>query len=1469
MLMVAEMAALAVGVALLGPIGGALLAGAVGLVGNLLVNALVGPPKPQGSAYLTRPPAFTISGGTNVAAPLSPIPKIYGTRQISPELAGSPYIEQIGENQFLRMLFLLGYGPLDINTVKIQNTDIEAFKSLQWEWRAGFPDDEPVQLYPGSVVTQSLNIQLSQGHLGNPPTLFGWQQQTSGTGADELAVWISFPAGFDAYGKSDGIPVPIQAHIQIQWRLTGTSGAWNVEPQIVFHKGSPGDTFISHSWKVPRGQYDVQVQIAKVVIYKNDWSNAYTAAGYWTELDTIRDQPPVTMSGLSLLAIRIRASGQLNGVINSMQMIASSILPDYNPSNGLWNDRAGGWTYDYDNQGAGASEYNLDAPNAHTTYATTGKNWLPDQPATPNADGSTVTFNFQLAAPVQPSSVIVSVGTKSSVSSGRGSKKKRAQVTVLPFIMDDGNGNIIGPEVSSGSVNYATGVGSITFTAPPDAGDNVTVDSVQLVQTAGAGRCLAIKTASGSDGAAVASQPIPALLNLQPDETSALPTPGVWTVSAWYKASAAISAGVRITAYFGLTADFNVGDAGVKSVDLISNGGATTAWQQVSATVTAPGGALLYLRMVAYHDPDGAGGVTLFFDDFSVKANFSTGSVGPTQAEALPNPSFDFPGAITSNPASHYRDVLQGAANKLALADSRIDLPALQAWWQNNNTNSRFFNGILDNPSTVFDVLQQIAALGRAAFAINDGLYSVVQDQPQTTPVQHFTPRNSWGFKSSRAFPQLPQALSVRWINPNNNWQPDQYIVFDDKPGGGTYDQTSVNLYEGLDLTKGVTDMTQAWKEGRYHLAQARLRPELYQINVDFENLVCQRGDLVLLSHDVPVIGLGAGRVKAQILDPGGVGNLLGVILDESSFVFNYGTSYTMRVRLSATGASMLLPIVNPAPVDGSVQTSTMMLMTPIGVGNTMPQVDDLAMIGELGSETAQMLVVRIEPQKDLTALITLCDYAPDVYTADADPPGGDSQGAPTPFPFAPIIETVNSSDNYSVKGSGGVIIGTIMIHLAPIPTVQTTAGVPVAIQYRTRLNPANDYINEGIYSPTTTYKTSEMVTDANGVEWVCVEDGTVGITPGTDGGTNWTEITDNSPWTVNQIPLSQTVTVNNVQIGGLTDVQLAYVYTDGTISAWTDIASAVQGQVTLPNDPTALTAVVTKKGDLRLRWTAPSPRQKNFDGYEIVTGGVPISSASESAGTATITTSSAHGYAVGDSVIISGVSVPGYNGTVEVLSVPTSTTFTYAPATSGLGAGSGGATIDWTDASVFVDRTKQKQYLITDPADGANLYWVAARDTSGNIDATPPFVSVSFTQQPYTLKTILGADVGPFDSETTIIGPISFTVPPQGGRIHVDWTMIFTNGSTAQAVRGVVVDNTNSLSCAQHRTHGNASMTAGFNGSGHFDHLYGGGDVVSISLICIPGSSDNLTVNAADSGGWSPNPAVTFLDIQFHPSPN
>ena len=82
------------------------------------------------------------------------------------------------------------------------------------------------------------------------------------------------------------------------------------------------------------------------------------------------------------------------------------------------------------------------------------------------------------------------------------------------------------------------------------------------------------------------------------------------------------------------------------------------------------------------------------------------------------------------------------------------------------------------------------------------------------------------------------------------------------------------------------------------------------------------------------------------------------------------------------------------------------------------------------------------------------------------------------------------------------------------------------------------------------------------------------------------------------------------------------------------------------------------------------------------------ISSATESGTTVTVTMTTANpaGLTVGEGVTINNASVAGYNGSFTVLTIPTSTTFTYAAA-GGLGAATGGTAASDTAECGMVDQ--------------------------------------------------------------------------------------------------------------------------------------------------------------------------------------
>lgn len=284
------------------------------------------------------------------------------------------------------------------------------------------------------------------------------------------------------------------------------------------------------------------------------------------------------------------------------------------------------------------------------------------------------------------------------------------------------------------------------------------------------------------------------------------------------------------------------------------------------------------------------------------------------------------------------------------------------------------YNSVLTSTQSVMDTLRDICAAGLASPTYVDGKWGVVIDKPRAYTTQHFTPHNSWGFESTKNLPILPHAFRVTIPDEHLAYQPNELIIYNYGyaaiAGGG---KKAAELFEQLTLP-GITNADQAIRLARWHFAQIKLRPETYSLNVDFEQLVCSRGDLVRVTHDVPRWGTGSGRIKSIN------GNTL--TLTEDLFL-ETGKSYNILVRtnnLSISGTGSVTKPINPVSSTG--YTNTVTLTSSIVVSDNI-EVDNLFMLGEVNKIMQECIVIAVEPSTNYSAKLTLADYSPQIYTDD------------------------------------------------------------------------------------------------------------------------------------------------------------------------------------------------------------------------------------------------------------------------------------------------------------------------------------------------------------------------------------------------------------------------------------------------------------------------------------------------------
>lgn len=371
----------------------------------------------------------------------------------------------------------------------------------------------------------------------------------------------------------------------------------------------------------------------------------------------------------------------------------------------------------------------------------------------------------------------------------------------------------------------------------------------------------------------------------------------------------------------------------------------------------------------------------------------------------------------TSNPASCIRDALQGTACQQPVGDSLLDLESFEAFYLDCEDNGYTYNGVHDYKGALGDVVKDIASAGRAFVHQPDGRYVIAMERVDQTPVQHFTPKNTWAFEGIINYPDLPHALNVRFPNADKGWRTDMRSVFIDG-----YNKETATKYQQFEMP-GITDEELAWKHARYHLAVAYNRRETFSFWTDARNLQCVRGDFCYFSHDVPRFGAASGRI-VSVQDNGT--HATGVTLDER-LTMDAEKTYVVRFQL-ASGVSLLAPIVTDAGDPDDDGVASVVFTEPVPLAQA-PKVGDLFMFGETNRECVEVLITRIETGPDLTARIICQPRAPIVHEADqGEIPDWTSALTAAPTIGVPVISPARSDGTVLLRDPDGSLVNRILL---------------------------------------------------------------------------------------------------------------------------------------------------------------------------------------------------------------------------------------------------------------------------------------------------------------------------------------------------------------------------------------------------------------------------------------------------------
>jgi len=329
----------------------------VSIVGNLLINALIPPPKPDSE----RRDAYSITGWKNRLDPGGAVPFVLGTMRFAPPFAATPYTEIVGDWQYVRALFVLGEGEVQIDDMRLGETSLAEFDEVETEVRYGVEGELPVSLYPQQVVEEQIGVELTRPYprnddgeitqitetyivesgpfagmemtrTVNAPTIETPVVRTTGADASGASIILAFPGGLVRY-NDEGAKRTHSVSVRVEQRLVEAE-EWQLVTTLEISAKKAEAFFRQHSWSFPsRARW----QIRLTMLTDETEDSQIAQRTNWLALQTIRPEYPLNYPRpLALVALRIKATHQLSGALDDFNCLVSRVCADWDAGTATW-----------------------------------------------------------------------------------------------------------------------------------------------------------------------------------------------------------------------------------------------------------------------------------------------------------------------------------------------------------------------------------------------------------------------------------------------------------------------------------------------------------------------------------------------------------------------------------------------------------------------------------------------------------------------------------------------------------------------------------------------------------------------------------------------------------------------------------------------------------------------------------------------------------------------------------------------------------------------------------------------------------------------------------------------------------------------------------------------------------------------------------------------------------------------------
>lgn len=319
-----------------GTVGFAMATAAIGLVGNMVMNAMLPAaklPLSQAAAadIQAASPTYSIGAQGNAARLEQPIPVQYGRCLAYPDFATTPWQEYVGNDQYLYQLFLIGQGSHSVEQVRIEDTDISSFSGATFQ--VVMPG-QAVTLFPANVVqsTEVAGGELLTDAVSGPYTI-----NTSGTQISIIGFDLACPGGLyyaNDQGTLDSMSVTVRFDVCPIDDIGNPVGGWVSVGQETISGAT--NTAIRRSFR-----YNVALARYQARAVRVDSKDTRSRAAHAVNWAGLRGYFPeqTDFGDVTLLAVQLRADSQLSAQASrKINVISTRMIPVWTPWGG-WSGR--------------------------------------------------------------------------------------------------------------------------------------------------------------------------------------------------------------------------------------------------------------------------------------------------------------------------------------------------------------------------------------------------------------------------------------------------------------------------------------------------------------------------------------------------------------------------------------------------------------------------------------------------------------------------------------------------------------------------------------------------------------------------------------------------------------------------------------------------------------------------------------------------------------------------------------------------------------------------------------------------------------------------------------------------------------------------------------------------------------------------------------------------------------------------